>query len=230
MPSGTEKVEGAARRPPIPSAMPTSVVRGQYRAGAVDGQEVPGYRDEPDVAPDSRTETFVALRLHIDNWRWAGRAVLPAGRQAAGEAGHGDRHPVQAGAAQAVREASPDGIEPNLLVMRIQPDEGISLRFGAKLPGPVVQVRPVTMDFRYATSFGTFLGLGLRAPAARLHAGGRDALARKDAVDAAWSVVTPILRAWEGISAGTISELRRRTSGPPEADRLLGAVSRFRAL
>ena len=116
------------------AAEPTSCAA-STAAGSIDGEPVPGYREEDGVAPDSPTETFVAARLHIDNWRWAGHAVLPAHRQAAAQARHRDRHPVQARAAPAVLVRRGRQLEPNVLVLRVQPDEGITLRFGAKVPG-----------------------------------------------------------------------------------------------
>ena len=122
-------------------------MRGQYTAGVVDGEAVVGYREEEGVDPDSRTETYVALRLRVDNWRWAGVPDLRPHRQAA--PGPGDRggpavpqRPLLAFEGELARQ-----LRPNTLVLRIQPDEGISLHFGAKVPGEAFRVQSVAMDF-----------------------------------------------------------------------------------
>ncbi len=123
-----------------------SVVRGQYGPGTVGGQQVPGYREEAGVKPDSKTETFVALKLLIDNWRWSGVPFyLRTGKRLARP---GTEVAIQfKKAPHAVFHG--ENVESNSLVVNIQPDEGISLSFGAKAPGGHLQIRPVTMDFRY---------------------------------------------------------------------------------
>ncbi len=143
-----------------------NVVRGQYAAGAIDGKEVIAYREEDRVNPQSMTETYVALKVNIDNWRWAGVPFyirvgkrLPKG---------GTEIAIQFKHAPSVlfntrRTAS----GPNVLVIRIQPDEGISLRMQCKMPGAALRIEPVKMDFHYGTSFGKASPGSLRAPAAR---------------------------------------------------------------
>ena len=145
------KVLKALRRIP-PEQTGELTLRGQYTAGAIDGQPVSSYRGEEKVAPDSWTETFVVLKLHIDNWRWAGTPFYLR---------HGKRMPARATEIAIQFKRAPqmffpgeERLEANVLAMRIQPDEGISLRFGAKVPGPTMQLQEVDMNFQYGSSFG----------------------------------------------------------------------------
>ena len=135
------------------SACARDVVRGQYTAGWVADQKVPGYREEPEVAPDLDRGDVRGAPPRDPELALGGRAVLPAHRQAAAPPRHGDRGPVQAAAADAVPRSAASSPEPNLLAMRIQPDEGILLRFAAKVPGLGLDVRAVNMDFTYGSSF-----------------------------------------------------------------------------
>ena len=147
----------------------TRTVRGQYGAGMVDGKRVPGYRNEPDVPADSRTETFVAMKLAIDNWRWADVPFyLRTGKRLAAQNTH---IVIQFRRAPFVlfRDTPVENLMPNQLVLHIQPEEGISLQFAAKVPGPVMHLGAVDMNFEYADYFGTSAQHGLRAPVARLH-------------------------------------------------------------
>src|SRR4029453_6684916 len=148
-----EKVKALRAIRPIVSVA-EETVRGQYGPGTVNGQAVPGYREEPGVAPDSRTETYVALGFFIDNWRWAGVPFLLR---------TGKRMPKRASEIAIQFRQAPHllfdsgplrDIDPNVLAMKGQPDEGITLRFDSKVPGQANQIRPVTMDFRYNASFG----------------------------------------------------------------------------
>jgi glucose-6-phosphate 1-dehydrogenase len=174
-----------------------SVVRGQYGPGSIDGRPVPGYREEEGVADDSDTETFVALRTYVDNWRWAGVPVyLCAGKRLAESlvevAVEFKQVPVVLFGA--IRDAE---LKPNRLTLRIQPDEGVSLRFASKVPGLNTELRNVEMDFPYGSAF----------PAASPEAyerllldvmGGNSALfARRDEVELAWQFTDGIRRAWE---------------------------------
>ena len=197
------------------------VVRGQYGPGWVDGHEVVGYRSEPGVNPESQTETFVAMKLYLDNWRWAGVPFyLRAGKRLSKRITEIAIQFKQA-PLRLFERASPDGIEPNLLLLRIQPDEGISLRFGAKLPGPAVHVRPVNMDFRYATSFGIASASAYERLLLDCMLGDATLFARNDAVEAAWSAVTPILQAWSKGPPASLPNYAAGTWGPPDAERLL---------
>ena len=143
-----------AMRPIQPDQVNQIAVRGQYGEGYFGGVKVPGYRQEPNVNPQSNTETYAAIKFYVDNWRWA---EVPFYLRS------GKRLPKRVTEIAIQFKRVPDflfrnivggQIEPNLLVLRIQPDEGISIKFGAKLPGQSIQVRPVNMDFQYGTSFG----------------------------------------------------------------------------
>ncbi len=218
----SEKVKALHSIRPIAEAeIDRFVVRGQYGPGWVDGHEVVGYRSEPGVNPESQTETFVAMKLYLDNWRWAGVPFyLRAGKRLAKRITEIAIQFKQA-PLRLFERASPDGIEPNLLVIRIQPDEGISLRFGAKFPGPAVHVRPVNMDFRYATSFGMASASAYERLLLDCMLGDATLFARNDAVEAAWAVVNPILQVWEKDPRARFPNYAAGTWGPPEANQLL---------
>jgi glucose-6-phosphate 1-dehydrogenase len=207
-----------------PEEVSDYVVRGQYAPGWVGGEEVPGYLDEEGVADDSRTDTYVAMRVEIDNWRWAGTPFYVR---------TGKRMPrrvteiaVRFHAAPHLPFASTDAgeVEPNELVLSVQPDEGVSLRLLAKIPGQGMSVRPVQMEFRYGTSF---LGDSPEAYERLLHdalRGNATLFTRADEVEAEWRVVDPILEAWKSGSAPPPYEAG--SQGPPEADELLAVRGR----
>ena len=144
----------------------------------VNGEQVPGYREEKDVAPDSLRETFVAIKVDIDNWRWAGTPFyLRTGKRMPKRATEiviqfrrVPHSPFAGSVPVASGQVPTDGIEPNLLVLRIQPDEGITLRFGAKIPARRLRIESVNMDFIYGTRIPRAVARCVRAPAARLHA------------------------------------------------------------
>jgi glucose-6-phosphate 1-dehydrogenase len=187
------KVLRAARRL-RPDDVPANVVFGQYGPGAIGGEEVAGYRGEPRVAADSRTPTFVAMRLFLDNWRWAGVPFyLRSGKRLPER--------ITEVAVQFKRAPLPlfrDGAhDPNLLTLNIQPDEGISLRFVAKEPGTTMTLRPVDMGFRYGTAFG---GEELSAYERLLLdclLGDPTLFTRRDEVEEAWALFEPVLTWWE---------------------------------
>lgn len=171
-------------------------VRGQYAAGAILGQHVSGYREEERVPPDSRTETYVALKLLVDNWRWAGVPFyLRTGKRLPKRA---TEVAIQFKSAplHLFRDTAGQPPGPNLLVLRIQPDEGISLRFGAKVPGTRVDVRPVTMDFRYGSSFGVDAPEAYERLLLDAMIGDAALFNRWDSVEASWEFITPVLEAW----------------------------------
>ena len=180
---------------------------------------MPGYRDEKGVAPDSTTETFAALKLCVDNWRWAGVPFyLRTGKRLPKRASEiaiqfwGTPHPL-------FRRPDPaDRIDPNLLVVRIQPDEGIALTFGAKLPGTEINIRPVTMDFRYGASFGGEPPEAYERLLLDVIHGDATLYARSDWVDVAWQVLTPVLEAWGTGPAPKFPNYEAGTWGPAEAD------------
>jgi len=172
-------------------------IRAQYAAGAILGQQVPAYRAEPGVATDSNVETFAALRLGIENWRWADvpfylRVGKRLPKRATEVAITFKRPPLQL-----FREIGGDNPAPNLLVLRIQPDEGISLRFGAKVPGTRSDVRPVNMDFRYGASFGVEAPEAYERLLLDAMLGDSTLFTRWDSVEIAWELVTPVLQEWQ---------------------------------
>jgi glucose-6-phosphate 1-dehydrogenase len=181
-------------RPYSPEAVSRFIVRGQYGPGTIEGAAVPGYRREPGVQPDSMTETFVAAKLSIDNWRWAGVPFyLRTGKRLPRRV---TEIAIQFHRAPHVVFGGRD-VEPNWLVLNIQPDEGISISFGAKLPGAEMQIRSVTMDFSYRATFGP----GSRSAYATLLndclRGDATLFDRADSVEAAWALVDPILKTWQ---------------------------------
>jgi len=210
-------------RPLDPEAVWKSVVRGQYGAGSAMGGAVPAYRQEPGVNPSSATETFVALKLMVDNWRWSG---VPFYLRS------GKRMPRPATEIAIRFKQAPhmvfqgSSIEPNSLVLNIQPDEGISLSFGAKAPGSQMQIRPVTMDFLYRQAFGA----GSREAYATLIndciRGDATLFDRADSVEAAWGLVDPILKAWRDAAAPPFPNYPAGSNGPRAADELLTSEGR----
>jgi glucose-6-phosphate 1-dehydrogenase len=200
-----------------------SVVRGQYGPGMVNGKTVPGYRQEPGVKPDSATETFVALKLQVDNWRWSGVPFyLRTGKRlkrATTEVAIRFRQAPH----MVFRSAN---AESNSLILNIQPDEGISLSFGAKSPGSQMQIRPVTMDFQYRQAFG---GGSRDAYATLINdciRGDATLFDRADSVETAWALVDPILDAWRTASAPPFPNYPAGSEGPRTADDLTASDGR----
>lgn len=196
-------------------------VRGQYGAGTINNEEVPAYRDEPNVSPSSNTETFAALKLSIDNWRWAGVPFyLRTGKRM--KARHSSIV-IQFKAAPFVlfRDTPVEKLTTNRLVIHIQPDEGITLHFGAKIPGPVVNVGAVDMDFNYVEHFGEQIATGYERLLYDCMIGDATLFQRADMVEAAWSVVTPILDVWQAIPPRGFPNYESGSWGPPDADKLL---------
>jgi len=209
-----------ALRPMSPADIAQKTVRGQYGPGGVAGVAVPGYLQEPDVSPESRTETFLAMRLDIDTWRWgAVPFYIRAGKRLAKKVTDISVHfrPVPH---RLFREHPPEN---NLLALRVQPDEGISLRFTAKVPGAHDALRPVAMDFRYGSTFG---GAGPEAYERLLldvMLGDATLFTRADEVDASWQFFDPVLTAWRGDAPHAYPA---GTWGPAESDALLARDGR----
>jgi glucose-6-phosphate 1-dehydrogenase len=204
-----------------PEEVLTNMVRGQYGAGTVDGQRVAGYRNEPDVAPDSNTETFVALKLLIDNWRWAGVPFyLRTGKRLAK---HVTEIVIQFRRTPFVlfRNTTVRNLETNRLVIHIQPDEGISLSFGAKVPGSVMKLGLVNMDFDYSTYFGAEHSTGYERLLRDCMAGDATLFQRADMVEAGWTVIQPILDVWHALPARGFPNYAAGSWGPIEAEELL---------
>jgi glucose-6-phosphate 1-dehydrogenase len=198
------------------------VVRGQYGPGWIDGKEVPDYRQEPDVHPDSVVETYVAAELRVDNWRWAGTPFyVRTGKRLPKRA---TEVVVQFKSAPHLPfgEAAQDGLEPNALVLRIQPDEGITLRIGAKVPGPSMEVRSVSMDFSYGTSFSDDLPDAYERLLLDVMLGDPTLFPRWDEVEQAWQAVQPILDRWTEAPAPEFPNYEAGSWGPKAADELIG--------
>src|SRR6202047_3960433 len=210
-----------AIQPLSPGEVLTCMVRGQYGEGAIDGQRVVGYRSEPDVARDSNTETFVALKLHIDNWRWAGVPFyLRTGKRLARRE---TEVVIQFRRTPFVlfRNTSVRNLETNRLVVHIQPDEGISLSFGAKIPGSVMKLGLVNMDFDYCNYFGVEHSTGYERLLRDCMAGDATLFQRADMVEAGWSVIQPILDVWHALPARGFPNYASGSWGPRDAEELI---------
>ena len=197
-------------------------VRGQYGEGEINGEHMPAYRAEEKVPPDSRTETFIALKLMIDNWRWAGVPIyLRTGKRLS------KRHTevsIQFKRAPLVlfRDTPVDGLEANQLVIHIAPDEGISLDFGVKVPGPQVKVDNATMDFDYARRFpDSTPKTGYETLLYDAMTGDQTLYQRADMVEAGWAVVDPILSVWKALPPRSFPNYRAGSWGPKEADDII---------
>ena len=202
------------------------VVRAQYGPGFMHGEEVPGYRREDGVGRDSTTETYIALKCCIDNWRWAG---VPFYLRT------GKRLPKRASEVAVFFKAVPQILfnanpvappPPNVLTLRIQPDEGFSLRMSSKLPGPKARVYPVLMDFRYGTTFGDSSPEAYERLLLDVMAGDATLFMRRDAVEVSWAWITEILQVWEQSHRRFLPEYAAGTWGPLEADRMMAEDGR----
>lgn len=215
-------------RPLTPGDLTRSLVRAQYVAGRSGDKALPGYREEDRIAPDSRTETYVALRLFIDNWRWAGVPVyLRTGKRLAKRVTEivvqFRKPPLQLfQTVECVGDVCDlTGANPNQLIFRIQPDEGISLRFAAKRPVMQVQVETVAMDFSYSETWQRQLPEAYERLLLDVLRGDSTLFTRSDEVEAAWRVVDPILNAWSAQADFPMATYPAGGWGPAEADRLL---------
>ncbi len=216
-----------AIRPFRGAAVVESIARGQYGPGWVGGKRVPGYREEPGVRPDSGTDTFVALRLFVDNWRWADvpfylRVGKRLPKRATEIAIQFKRAPLLL-----FRDIPECGsLESNVLAMRIQPNEGITLKFHAKEPGIGVSLRPVNMDFLYGESFLVEPPSAYETLLLDCLVGDSTLFARWDEVEAAWAFVTEILEAWDTLKTPSFPNYDAGSWGPAEADELIGSDGR----
>jgi glucose-6-phosphate 1-dehydrogenase len=202
-------------------------VRGQYGEGQIKDEKMPAYRTEQGVPPDSRTETFAALKLMIDNWRWAGVPFyLRTGKRLAARR---TEVAVQFKRAPFVlfRDTPVSSLKPNQLVLHIAPDEGISMRFGAKIPGAQVKVGSVEMDFNYADYFGTTANTGYEILLYDGIMGDQTLFQRADMVEAGWRVVDPILDVWRALPPRNFPNYAAGDWGPKEADDIIMRDGRF---
>ena len=204
----------------------TFVVRGQYAAGAINGQPVTAYREEKGVDPKSQTETFVALRMLVDNWRWSEVPIyVRVGKRLPKSGTEISIHFKKAPSVLFNRESQ--AIEQNVLVIRIQPDEGISLRMQAKVPGTSFRIESVKMDFHYGTSFGKASPEAYERLLLDAMAGDATLFARRDEVEQAWAFVDTIEEAWaEKENAPKLCTYPAGSWGPEEADELMARDKR----
>jgi glucose-6-phosphate 1-dehydrogenase len=204
-----------------PERVLDQAVRGQYGDGSINGKRVPAYRAEPNVDPHSHTPTFVALALHIDNWRWAGVPFyLRTGKRLSQRLTQiviRFRRPPFV----LFRNTSVNNIAPNELVISIQPDEGISLSFEAKVPGPVVRLGAVNMDFQYSDYFGTTPSTGYETLLYDCMMGDSTLFQRADMVEAGWAAVQPVLDVWNALPPRDFPNYAAGTWGPAAANELL---------
>ncbi len=210
-----------AIQPFNPSDVLNYAARGQYGEGEIDGKPVPAYRSEEKVAPHSNTETFAALRLSIDNWRWADVPFyIRTGKRM--PAKHSSiviqfkRAPFML-----FRDTSIERLTTNRIVIHIQPDEGITLHFGAKIPGPIVNMGPVDMDFNYLDHFGEQVSTGYERLLFDCMIGDATLFQRADMVEAGWRIVTPVLDVWKALPARDFPNYPAGTWGPPDSDAML---------
>jgi glucose-6-phosphate 1-dehydrogenase len=195
-------------------------VRGQYGPGSVGAEDVPGYRQEPGVAPDSQTETYVAMKLLIDSWRWADTPFyLRVGKRLPRRV---TEIAIQFKRAPHLlfRQAA-EGLEPNVLVLRIQPNEGIALRAGAKVPGPEIQVRSINLDFLYGPAFGVEQPEAYERLLLDCMLGESTLFTRSDEVEAAWSLLMPMLNGWAETPPTDFPNYAAGTWGPAAAHALI---------
>jgi glucose-6-phosphate 1-dehydrogenase len=200
---------------------PENAVRGQYGAGELLGKKVGDYRLEPNVAPNSATETYVALKLGIDNWRWAGVPFyLRTGKRLSARTTEIAVHFRQAPYAL-FRDTPVDRLPANILMLRIQPDEGLSLTFSAKRPGADIEIAGVEMDFAYRDYFAPLASVGYETLIYDCLIGDATLFQRADTVEAAWSAVQGLLDAWARTPADDFPNYAAGSAGPAAADRLL---------
>lgn len=214
-----------ALRPIPPQRALDFTVRGQYAAGVSGGQPVPGYCDEPDVSPSSTTETYAAVKFFIDNWRWAGvpfylRSGKRLPKRVTEIAIHFRQAPLQ------LFGQAAETMEPNLLALRIQPDEGIAIKFGSKVPGQLINIRPVKMDFRYGTSFGVEPPEAYERLLLDCMVGDATLFTRADEVETAWSHITPIIEGWQAAEEKGVDTYEAGSWGPKSAEAMIARDGR----
>ncbi len=216
--------------PPPVSEVASMAVRAQYAAGVVGGVPVPGYHDEEGVAPDSRTETYAALRVHVSNWRWSGVPFyLRTGKNLARKVTEiaVTLKPVPHLAFQSQGSV---GVQANQIILTVQPDEGVTVSIGAKIPGPRMRIRPVNMEFRYGTSFVSESPEAYERLILDAMRGDATLFTRNDEIEALWGIIDPILTAWHEDTTSPIPQYESGSAGPVEAGRLLDGDRKWRRL
>jgi glucose-6-phosphate 1-dehydrogenase len=215
-----------ALRPIPPEEVHKFAVRGQYGAGWIEGRHVDGYRTEPNVAPDSATETFAAVKFLVDNWRWHGVPFyLRTGKRLPAKISEVAIQfrpvPHQPFPASAVLDW-----RPNRLLIAIQPEEGILLRFEAKYPGPTMRLSPVIMQFYYREAFKTTPPEAYETLLVDVMLGDTTLFMRADQTEAAWEIISPVLQVWESIQPADFPNYQAGTWGPEASEILLARDGR----
>jgi glucose-6-phosphate 1-dehydrogenase len=209
-----------------PSEVANYMVRAQYAAGSVAGKKIAGYLQEPDVNSESTTETYAAIKFFVDNWRWSGVPFyIRTGKAMARritEVVIEFKRPPQI----LFEEHAAGHIDPNLLVLRIQPDEGISIKSDVKLPGQRIRIRPVTMDFRYGSSFGVEIAEAYERLILDCMLGDSTLFTRRDGLEKTWEFVGKILEGWRQQNLKRLPQYEAGTWGPVEAQEMMGRDGR----
>jgi glucose-6-phosphate 1-dehydrogenase len=214
---------------PTPESVPEIAVRAQYGPGHSGGEDVPGYLEEEGVPEDSTTETYAALRLEVDNWRWAGVPFyLRTGKRLARKVTEiaVTLKPVPH---LAFSQDGSLGVQPNQLLLTLQPNEGVSLRLGAKIPGTRMIIRPVKMEFLYGTTFLSQSPEAYERLITDAMRGDATLFTRNDEVEAQWQICDPILKAWTA-TPGPLPKYEAGSQGPVAADSLLREGDEWRAI
>jgi glucose-6-phosphate 1-dehydrogenase len=218
-----------AIHPPAPEDVPKMTERAQYGPGMAEGHEVPGYLQEEGVAEGSTTETYAALRLEVDNWRWAGVPIyLRTGKRLARKVTEiaVTLKPVPH---LAFQQAGSVGVQPNQIVMTMQPNEGVSISLGAKIPGSLMRIRPVLMEFLYGAAFMSQSPEAYERLLLDAMRGDATLFTRVDEVEAQWRIIDPILQAWSQMG-GPLAQYPAGSDGPEEGNALLLPGHRWRAI
>ena len=208
---------------------PDAVVRAQYTSGMAEGKDAVGYLEEDGVPPDSTTETYVTLRLEVDNWRWAGVPIyLRTGKRLARKVTEiaVTLKPVPHLAFQADGSV---GVQPNQIILAMQPNEGVSISLGAKIPGTRMRIRPVNMEFLYGTAFLSQSPEAYERLIMDAMRGDATLFTRDDEVEAQWRIIDPILESWE-TGDEPLATYPAGSAGPKEADEILAPGHRWRAI
>ncbi|HXG85079.1 MAG TPA: glucose-6-phosphate dehydrogenase [Pyrinomonadaceae bacterium] len=215
-----------AVQPFTPEDVLHNAVRGQYGAGQINDKKVVGYREEQSVAPASNTETYAALKISIDNWRWANVPFYIRTGKHLPEKQSSIVIQFKKAPFMLFRDTPIEKLPTNRIVIHIQPNEGITLHFGAKIPGPIVNMGAVDMDFNYLEHFGEQVSTGYERLLYDCMTGDATLFQRADMVEASWRIVSPILDVWQAIPARDFPNYEAGSWGPKEADELLATDGR----
>ncbi|HEX4717197.1 MAG TPA: glucose-6-phosphate dehydrogenase [Thermoleophilaceae bacterium] len=218
-----------AIKPPAVDEVPEMAVRAQYSVGNSGGKDVPGYLEEEGVEENSVTETFAAVRLKVDNWRWAGVPFYIRTGKALARKGTEVVITLKPVPHLAFQQQGSLGVHPNQLILAVQPNEGVSMSLMAKIPGSRMRVRPVNMEFLYGTSFLSQSPEAYERLILDTMRGDATLFARNDEVEAAWRIVDPILEAW-GKDSGPLPQYKAGSSGPAEEDSILLNEDKWRQI